>query len=155
MHKTVHSLAPFQGTMPTIGSARLALLLGGRRGVGDRHLEEPRGGHEVGIQQGLLELQRTRAPLQQVAEGQGGFAHQPEGGGGGRHCQIFPQKVSERQFAMARQLLILYSGFNRCPFQLLKCYQIHELNKSIRLDRNVAPCSRPTTKVIGPLHGLL
>ena len=23
----------------------------------------------------------------------------------------------------------------------------------VRLDRNVAPCSRPTTNVIGPLHG--
>ena len=91
MPKTVRSLAPFQGTMPTIGSARLALLLGGRRGVGDRHLEEPRGGHEVGIQQGLLELQRTRAPLQQVAEGQGGFAHQP-GGGGADTVKYFHKK---------------------------------------------------------------
>ena len=38
-------------------------------------------------------------------------------------------------------------GFNRCPFQLQMSYK----NTKI-MDRNVAPCSRPTSNVIGPFH---
>ena len=41
--------------------------------------------------------------------------------------------------------------FNRCPFQQLRSYKRHEENKR-RLDRNIVPCSRPSTNVIGPLH---
>ena len=40
---------------------------------------------------------------------------------------------------------------DRCPFLLVRSYKNTDRIK-VRLDRNAAPCSRPTTNVIGPLH---
>ena len=48
-------------------------------------------------------------------------------------------------------ILLLNSGFNRCSFQLLMSNKDTKRTR-VRLDRNVVPCSRPTTSVIGPLH---
>ena len=42
-------------------------------------------------------------------------------------------------------------GFNRCPFQLLRSYKDTKRTR-MRLNRNVAPCGRPTSNVTGPLH---
>ena len=44
-----------------------------------------------------------------------------------------------------------YSGFNRCPYQLLEVNIKDTKRTRGRVDRNVAPC-RQTTTVIGPLH---
>ena len=63
-------------------------------------------------------------------------------------CDIWePQKSS----CKPNNQLWLYWGFNRCSFQLLRAYKNMKRTR-VRLDRNVAPCSRPTTNVIGPLH---
>ena len=43
-------------------------------------------------------------------------------------------------------------GFNRCHLQLLRTDKRHREQEEGRLNRNVAPCSRPTSNVIGPLH---
>ena len=49
--------------------------------------------------------------------------------------------------------LLLQEGINRCPFQLLRYYKRHEeILTRVRLDRNVAPCNRPTASVIVPLY---
>ena len=50
---------------------------------------------------------------------------------------------------IAHRALLLYLGFNRCPFQLLRSYKRHEENKrKIGQERS----SMQQANVIGPLH---
>ena len=57
-----------------------------------------------------------------------------------KNCEYLMENFVSRLFLFPA--LLLYPEFNRCYYQLLR----------VRLDRTVAPCSRPTTNVIGPLH---
>ena len=43
-------------------------------------------------------------------------------------------------------------GLNECPFQRLRGYRKETKRTRGRLDMNIAPCSKPTTTVIDPLH---
>ena len=61
---------------------------------------------------------------------------------------LFVSTNHQARTAVMHKKLVIF-GCNRCPFPLLRSYKKRTRG---RLDRNVAPCSRPTTNVIGPLH---
>ena len=64
------------------------------------------------------------------------------------------QRLHEEKVQGTWRILLLKVGFNRYPFQPPRSYKrVKDTKRTrVRLDRNVASCSRPTTSVIGPPH---